>query len=358
MQFSWVIYKELNKDINLKTAFEFEEHYELHGKKEGRLYSIYQLYPNFNSDKYKQNYYSELGHLGKIQLELHWLQYGRYQNRYYDIDELIHNLNNTHIIKYEYKMGIAITIFSRENTPLERIEWSIKCLYSIVNMINNMPIIIVIDGEISKYHLENVINIITNKTNVTIYKNEVNYGIAISKNICIYLLEKIGVNLFILLDDDIFIKRDITEYICNVFMDTNIPILTNYNSGFKYTDVNIKNIKFMYCHHYFGNILVIPYNFLSIYGYFQKYPFKYGAEHLEITKRYFNNSIYNGICANFDDYVDNYSIINNINTLHLHSIKDLDYSEAIKNYDLMLEYLKDIKYIPFSITDYTVVCQS
>ena len=348
MKFSWQIYKELNEDIILRTGTEFEEHYENYGKKEGRLFSIYQLYPNFNPEKYRDNYYSELSHYDTLQLELHWLQYGRYQNRHYDIDDLVYYLDNESVIKHDYKLGTAITIFSRQNTPLERIEWSIKCVESIVNTIIDIPIIILIDGDIVETHLVKIKDIISDKSNVTMYRNKENYGIAISKNICMKLLEKLDVNLFILLDDDIFIRKNITEYILNIFMNTNIPILTNYHFEFKYTDINIKNIKFMNCHHYFGNILVIPYNFLTTYGYFQYYPFKYGAEHIEITKRYFNNSRYNGICGNFDEYVDSYCIINDVNTLHLHSINDLDYLEAIKNYDLMLEYLKDIKYVPFT----------
>jgi hypothetical protein len=85
MSFDWMIYRELNADLvkcGLRTKQEYERHYAIHGKKDGRYYLIQQVYEDFDWLVYRNNY-SDLGVLSKSNVELHWLQYGRKEGRTY-----------------------------------------------------------------------------------------------------------------------------------------------------------------------------------------------------------------------------------------------------------------------------------
>jgi hypothetical protein len=181
---------------------------------------------------------------------------------------------------------------------------------------------------------------------VKIYRNAINYGIAKSKNICIKLLEKYNVNLFCLLDDDIFIKKSPYTYIIDIFKKLDIPLLTNYHTDAVDEHVTVNNIKLVEASRYFGNLLVIQKKYLDVYGYFNVFPGKWGCEHIEITKRYLKNTGYNDICGNFDDYICNYNIINGVNTLDLHSLQ-ISAKDTELNVKKMEEYLKEDKYVDF-----------
>jgi hypothetical protein len=83
MSFNWIIYKELNPDLEkagLKTDQEFERHYLVHGRYENRNISIYNEYPDFKPEIYKA-LYGDLQHMNTQDLEIHWLLHGRYENR-------------------------------------------------------------------------------------------------------------------------------------------------------------------------------------------------------------------------------------------------------------------------------------
>lgn len=100
MSFNWLLYKELNPDLTsagLKTKSDFERHFVVHGKGENRKYSIQQLYPDFNSDLYRERY-EDLRSLDKNGLELHWLMYGRKENRCYIDRNVLKLINGIDII--------------------------------------------------------------------------------------------------------------------------------------------------------------------------------------------------------------------------------------------------------------------
>lgn len=85
MSFDWLIYRELNTDLSkygLRTQRDYQMHYQIYGKKEGRYHLIQQIYDDFDWINYRNNY-SDLANLSKSSVELHWLQHGRKENRDY-----------------------------------------------------------------------------------------------------------------------------------------------------------------------------------------------------------------------------------------------------------------------------------
>jgi hypothetical protein len=104
MNFSWIIYRELNRDLitaGLKTKEEYERHFIRHGKNEGRKWNIYQIYPYFNPYIYINNY-KQLNGLNIEQIELHWLNIG----------SKICNVNNN------IKISIVMAYFNREKQTI------------------------------------------------------------------------------------------------------------------------------------------------------------------------------------------------------------------------------------------------
>ena len=87
MSFNWEIYMELNPDlvkIGLRTKQQYERHYMMYGKREGRKCNILQLYQDFSHNCYRDNY-EDLKGMDNIQLELHWLRYGKSEGRCCDV---------------------------------------------------------------------------------------------------------------------------------------------------------------------------------------------------------------------------------------------------------------------------------
>ena len=86
MSFDWLIYRELNSDLSkygLRTQRDYQMHYQMHGKQDGRYHLIQQVYDDFDWINYRNNY-SDLKNLSKSSVELHWLQHGRKENRNYN----------------------------------------------------------------------------------------------------------------------------------------------------------------------------------------------------------------------------------------------------------------------------------
>jgi hypothetical protein len=83
MPFNWRIYKELNPDLTFSSKDEYERHYLEHGKKERRLFNIYDFYPDFNYTQYRLNY-KELESYSISDLEFHWITIGCKEGRIYN----------------------------------------------------------------------------------------------------------------------------------------------------------------------------------------------------------------------------------------------------------------------------------
>ena len=183
--------------------------------------------------------------------------------------------------------------------------------------------------------------------NINIYINKKNYGISISKNICLRMLCNIPtLSYFCLLDDDIEIVKNFENYTKNIINKTKIPILSNFNKEFAFKEIISNNVKIIKTKHYLGNLLIMKRNALEKYGFFNKFTAKWGDEHLEITKRYLKNTEYRNRACDLREYIHDSLIIGNINTLHLHSCKiekDL-YSVNKREHK---KYLKKIKYVGF-----------
>ncbi len=87
MSFNWRIYVSLNDDLQgkFKNPEQVVEHYKKHGLKEGRLWSLYQKYPDFDPEVYRLMY-KDLLKFNKKQLEEHWMFIGRKEGRKYKED--------------------------------------------------------------------------------------------------------------------------------------------------------------------------------------------------------------------------------------------------------------------------------
>ena len=151
-----------------------------------------------------------------------------------------------------------------------------------------------------------------------------------------------------LLDDDIEILKNFSNYIKNIFETTDIPLLSNYNNLMSFLNITYNDIEFIETENYYGNLIIINEKYFKKYGYYADFPYKWGEEHIEITKRYLKNTIFNNYALKTDDYINNQQIINGINTLHLHSI-DVDFEKVKENTRLMNIMLNDINYVDFSL---------
>lgn len=76
--FHWEIYRALNPDLNFKYPWMYSSYFLRNGYR--RIYHINQVYPEFNCEIYRKNY-CDLQNLDNLQLQLHWINYGKNENR-------------------------------------------------------------------------------------------------------------------------------------------------------------------------------------------------------------------------------------------------------------------------------------
>jgi bifunctional UDP-N-acetylglucosamine pyrophosphorylase/glucosamine-1-phosphate N-acetyltransferase len=345
--FDWkyyIDYYDLYKKNKLETYEDAMEHY-LNNQEYYTFINKYieDDYKIFDWEKYISYY--DIKIKSKDEAYNYWLITGKYMGHiFFKVDESNDELNNQNLIS---RCGIAVSVFSNNNTPLSRILCSKICLNSMVQYFKNSIIIIVIDGSIEDEHLRFVEELEKNNSNVELYMNNINYGISKTKNICIKLLEEYDIDYICLLDDDIEIIKDFSDYIEDIFKKVpDIPLLSNYNPYLTYNINNKYLVKFIETSHYFGNLLIINMRFIDTYGYMAEFEYKWGDEHVEFTNRYLYKTPYKNFALNFDNYIINEQIINGKNTLHMHSI-DIDSIGIKKNHNLMNKLLEDIKYIDF-----------
>ena len=335
------------KTSNINESFLLENdcvHSHFNGSNWNNILSEYKKIRNYiiNLDIEYENiikFNDNVNILHKEKVFKYWYLYGKKQGHIYFSKNL--DVSNDHIDK---KIGIAISVYSDENTPKERILCSKICINSIVTQCNNI-IVIVIDGNIVDEHLQFIKDLIENRKNIFLYINAKNYGIAKTKNICIKLLEKEKVEHICLLDDDIEIIKNFSKYIINIFDKINIPLLSNYNNELDYEEITNNEINFIKTKNYYGNFIVINGKYLPKLGYFAKFESKWGEEHVEITKRYLKNTEYENYAVELKDYIKNEQIIDGKSTLHMHSAKNDENKN--KNKEEMKRLLKNVKYIDF-----------
>jgi CTP:molybdopterin cytidylyltransferase MocA len=247
------------------------------------------------------------------------------------------------------RLGVAISVYSNNKTSLSRILCSKICLNSIVQKMKNSIIIIVIDGLIQNNHINFIKELDKEYSNVRVYMNNENFGIAKTKNICIKLLEYYDIDYLCLLDDDVEIIRDFSDYVEDVFHKVpDIPLLTNFNPYIKYKVNDNYLIKFIETNNFFGNLLIINRKYLSVYGYMAEFEYKWGDEHVEFTHRYLDKTSYKNFALNFDNYIINEQIINGQSSLHMHSII-INKDGVNKNHEKMISLLENIQYINFNL---------
>ena len=96
--------------------------------------------------------------------------------------------------------------------------------------------------------------------NCIIYKNKKNYGISITKNICLKILsDNQDIKYFCLLDDDIFIKNNFIDYSINIIENNDIPILTNFNKGLPYFENQLEHNYLIKSNFFFASEVVLFY---------------------------------------------------------------------------------------------------
>ena len=246
------------------------------------------------------------------------------------------------------KMAVAVSIYSTSSTPPHRILCSKICLNSIVLAFRAYPIIFVIDHFITDEHLAFLLLLAKGRKNITIYQTTSNMGIAKTKNICIQLCERKGADFICLLDDDIEILQDIGPFIKHVFHCVpELPLMANYNTQLPYEN---EPPFFNKTDYFFGNILVFQKKYIPIYGYFGKFEYMWGEEHVEITHRYLARTPYARHAIRFDPYIQNEQILGEESTLHLHSM-DLDDEGVAKNKNFSQELLNNPRYVDFHLND-------
>jgi len=76
-----IIYCALNKDITPENAYNHIFNYAVN---ENRLLHIRDIYPSFDKNIYKQNYFSEFQYFSDQDLEFHYINYGVYEKRVCD----------------------------------------------------------------------------------------------------------------------------------------------------------------------------------------------------------------------------------------------------------------------------------
>lgn len=343
--FDWVIYINYYHDLssikNYKRAF---EHYIKVGIDEERVdwINLRNILYDIDEIDYKKSYNFNKN-LSKKELIHDWIKNDK------NGKILITKKKN---IKFNENFAIAISVYSDNDTPKERLLASLKCLNYIFLLIQNCNIYIVIDGNINDYHFNFIKNLKKNYDNCFVFKNKKNYGISITKNICLNLLnQNENIKYFCLLDDDIFIKNNFIDYSIEILEKYDIPILTNFNKGLPYFENCLENQCFINSKFFLGNILVFNKTYFNKFGYFRVFPYKWGEEHQEFTKRYFHNSKYKNYTIDYRKYLNDEFIINNVNTLHLHSLK-LNQDKVKMNKKKYFEFIKINEYVDFCIKKY------
>jgi hypothetical protein len=183
--FDWTIYKKLNLDLQkagLVTREQFEKHWLVFGKKEGRrcYIDLYEEYPNFNTGDYKAlNPDLEFaGITTKKELEDHFIEYGRVENRPYFIP-ITNTIKSNNFLVYSKKTDVNPNNISIHLLLPTIGRYSIfTMLESISNQITqNDYITIVYDGLLNADNVLDLKQYICNwNCNINIYIEKNNLG--------------------------------------------------------------------------------------------------------------------------------------------------------------------------------------
>jgi hypothetical protein len=344
IDFDWKFYKSFYYDLHkLKTYKDALFHFITKGITEKRYvwFEVKEALEQLDLQKYKEENY-DLQNFSEKEIFHHWITHGVYEERLFIPKEKTINYSS---------IGIAISIYSDKNTPDERLNASMMCLNYIFLMMQNCKIYLIIDGNIEKNHLKFLMKIKKYHKNCFIYRNKENFGIAKTKNICLHLLSKDEeINYYCLLDDDILIKKNFSDFIIKIFKETDIPLISNFNKLLPFFEKPFDKEYLINSRFYFGNVICVSKESFQKFGYMQKFDYKWGDEHIEFTKRYLRNSKYENIAVDFRFYIDDFFMINKKSTLHLHSCSTNE-EEVKDNHNQYRGYLRCDGYVDFEVKD-------
>ena len=226
----------------------------------------------------------------------------------------------------EKKYGIAISTFSDQETPIDRLDAIITSLDSAMNEIylkNPEIYIIIICDTCIPEHKE-----ILDKYPFEIVYNKKNMGISYTKNIGIKKILDNGCEYGFLLDDDILIKNNqiFDKYIqamektgfhhFSYIIDKQDERFTESINGIKVVNTTFIN----------GVFLTFSKSLIDEVGYFEILPYQYGHEHTAFT----NKCIRKKLTPYFIDIVNNDNDIEILNCKCSMNLDDLKVKNNFK----------------------------
>jgi hypothetical protein len=298
MNFDWIIYKELNPDLQvagLTSQKDYENHFKNHCVKDKRIYNIYQKYPDFNPLTYSK-IYKELSSLSRVQLERHWIEHGRHENRVYTVDKPV----QPHITFIIPTIG-RDTLINAINSILRQTNNNWKCIIvcdgielneSVRNLIqtynristikipktgvkNNAGIVrnhglkqvntewvgfLDDDDQLSPLYVESFTNHVNNHSNISCIIFRMMYndgGIVPEKDSINFIKDKVGIsfcyNTVLISKDIVFVANDVEDFLLlnkirkcgyKMLMSNKICYFVRHNDTIELNYVNaLKNIE-------------------------------------------------------------------------------------------------------------------
>ena len=99
MTFNWIVYKKFHPHLHYTKVEDYYQDFLLYSISGGKKYTIFDLYPDFNHQVYRNNY-PQLAKYGDFELEKHWLEIGSIHGLSYC--NLLSDINETCLTIVEY----------------------------------------------------------------------------------------------------------------------------------------------------------------------------------------------------------------------------------------------------------------
>ena len=230
----------------------------------------------------------------------------------------IHNTSNTEIVKNPKldiiaeitlnqnlktkRLGLAITTYSDETTSDIRLDIIRESFESLRKFQDGIKVIIVANDSLLPQHRA-MLNEFASNFEIRYRKKE--GGISAAKNTCIKSLIQANVDIGFLADDDMIYKEGWFRIYASNIITTGVDHLAFWPREITATqhDYLMKNTRFMYPHAgYAGCFVTFTPRLIEKIGYFRIFPYKYGSEHVDFSKR---SIVHSGTTEVCDAYYSN-----------------------------------------------------